>query len=270
MCIRDSSKPEYTATATVTAKAQGTSSSSQVLSFPEVATSNTVALRVTQKLNLNDSAGELTKRIKVRSGHSNLFTISITDRDPQQAASLANAVSEEAAGLYPKLNADTGTTVFDRDVQVARADFQKRYLDAAKALLTFNREHPNAAQSGNLDLAAQAMALRLQEQAASAAYTDFETQTTTDSVSQLAQATNFGAAVVDEAVAKPDTAARYLKVAYAAALALVLGIGLIFVLEYLDNTVREPEAVEELIGAPVVGIIPRATSQTLRPALGDG
>jgi capsular polysaccharide biosynthesis protein len=262
------SKPSYVATATVTAKAVGTSTTSQVLSFPEVATSNTVALQVIQKLHLDQSVDQFTKRIKVSSGHSNLFTISITDPNPPQAENLANAVSQAAAGLYPKLNADTGTTVFDQDVQVARADFQKRYLDAATALLTFNRQHPNAALSSNLDLAAQALALKLQEQAAAVAYTDFETQTTTDSVTQLSQATNFGAAVVDKAVAKPDTTARYLKVAYAAALALVLGIGLIFLLEYLDNSVREPEAVEDLVGSPVVGIIPRATPQTMRPAMG--
>jgi capsular polysaccharide biosynthesis protein len=59
-----------------------------------------------------------------------------------------------------------------------------------------------------------------------------------------------------------------LKVAYAAALALILGIGLIFVLEYLDNAIRDPEGVEEMVGAPVVAIVPRATAQTFRPAQG--
>ncbi|HVS06624.1 MAG TPA: Wzz/FepE/Etk N-terminal domain-containing protein [Candidatus Dormibacteraeota bacterium] len=262
------SKPEYKATATVTAKSQGTSSTSQVLSFPEVATSNTVALAVIKKLNLNETVDHLTQRVKVSSGRSDLYTISITDPDGQQAAGIANAVSQEAAAQYPTLNASVGSTVFDQDVQAARIDFQKRYEDTVKALVTFQRQHPNAAQSGDVNLVAQASSLALQEQAAATAYTDFETQTTNSSVSQLSQATSFGAAVVDQAVAKPDTSARYLKVAYAAALALVIGIGLIFLLEYMDNAVREPEAVEELIGSPVVGIIPRATSRTLRPARG--
>ncbi len=262
------SKPEYKATATVTAKAQGTSGTSQVLSFPEVATSNTVATSVIQKLNLSDTVDQLTKRIKVSSGRSDLFTISITDPDGERAAAIANSVSNEAAALYPKLNASVGTTVFDQDVHAARADFQKRYQDTVKARVTFERQHPNADKSGDVNLVAQDSGLKLEEQAAAAGYATFETQTTNDSVSQIAQATSFGAAVVDKAVAKPDTSSRYLKVAYAAALALVLGIGLIFLLEYMDNSIRDPEAVEELVGSPVVGIIPRASGRTLRPARG--
>ena len=74
------SKPEYKATATVTAKAQGTSSTGQGLSFPEVATSNTVAVQVIKKLNLNETVDSLTRRIKVSSGRSDLYTISITDQ----------------------------------------------------------------------------------------------------------------------------------------------------------------------------------------------
>ena len=112
------------------------------------------------------------------------------------------------------------------------------------------------------------MQLKLDEQAAATAYTDFVNGTTTDAVTQLGKTIDFGASVSNPAVARPDTSSRYLKVGYAAALALMLGIGLIFLLEYLDNSVRDPEAAEEMVGAPVVGIIPRATAHTLRPARG--
>ena len=50
------------------------------------------------------------------------------------------------------------------------------------------------------------------------------------------------------------------------ALALVVGIAMIFAVEYLDNSIREPEEVEQLLGAPVVGIIPQANARTLRTA----
>lgn len=261
-------KPDYKATATVTAKSQGTSSTNQVLSFPEVATSNQVALAVIKQLNLSDSVDGLVKRVKVNSGRSDLYTISITDPDAQRAAAIANAVSQQAAALYPKLNADVGTSVFDQDVQQARADFQKRYEDTVTAFVTFEKVHPSADKSGDVTLIAQHSFLQLQEQAAAAAFTTFENSTTNTSVNQLSQATSFGSAVVDPAVAKPDTTSRLLKVGYAAGLALALGIGLVFVLEYMDNSVREPEAVEEMFGSPIVGIIPRATNRTLRPARG--
>src|ERR1017187_6940456 len=37
---------------------------------------------------------------------------------------------------------------------------------------------------------------------------------------------------------------------------LVFGLLLAFAIESLDNTVKTPEAAEELIGAPVLGVIP--------------
>ena len=43
----------------------------------------------------------------------------------------------------------------------------------------------------------------------------------------------------------------------AAALGLVLGLGLAFFLEYLDDTLRHPEDMERLTHLPVLGVIPR-------------
>ncbi len=261
------SKPEYIATATVTAKSSG-AAAGQFVSFPEVATSNNVAVAAIKQLGLPITAAELINRIKVSSGRSTVFKISITDPDANRATAIANAVAQEAAVEYPKANTDPGSTVYDQDVKDARAAFQKYYADAATELVTFNRQHPNAVNSSDVALAVQAMQLRLQEQAAAAAYQDFENQTTTASVGQLSDTIKFGAAVTDRAAAKPDTSSRFLRVGYAGALAVILGIGLIFLLEYMDNSVRDPEGAEEMVGAPVVGIIPRATAQTLRTARG--
>ncbi len=40
------------------------------------------------------------------------------------------------------------------------------------------------------------------------------------------------------------------------ALGLVVGIGAIFLLEYLDRTIKHPEEVEQLLGLPTLGVIP--------------
>jgi capsular polysaccharide biosynthesis protein len=37
---------------------------------------------------------------------------------------------------------------------------------------------------------------------------------------------------------------------------LMVSVGIVFLLEYLDNTVKTQEDVEKLIGIPVIGIIP--------------
>jgi capsular polysaccharide biosynthesis protein len=265
------SKPQYKASATVQAKATGTSSTTattQTLSFQEVVASNKLAVTVIRDLSLNLSPDQLSKRINVTAGHSDLYTVSYTDANPDAAAAIANDVAKQAASLYEQTNASASSTVFDANVTAARADFLKRYVDADTALLTFVNAHPGAQSSKDISVATQYNELQLTVQAAAAAYQSFEQTTTTSTVTALSQANNFTASVLDPAVAKPDTTGRFLKVGYAAALALLLGIGLIYVLEYMDNSVREPEGVEEMIGAAVIGIIPKATPQTLRPARG--
>ena len=264
------SKPSYVASATVQAKATGASgaTATQTLSFQEVAASDTLAIAVVKKLNLNMTPAELTKRIKVTAGHSDLYTVTITDSSGDAATAMANAVAQEAAQLYQEKNATASSTVFQANIEAARSDFLKRFSDADRALLTFENQNPKLASSSDVALVTQYHQLQLDEQAASAAYQAFEQQTTADTVQALSQANNFTASVLDPAVAKPDTSSRYLKIAYAAALALLLGIGLIYLLEYMDNSIREPEGVEEMVGSPVIGIIPKATPQTLRPARG--
>ncbi|PGO26573.1 capsular biosynthesis protein [Bacillus cereus] len=48
-----------------------------------------------------------------------------------------------------------------------------------------------------------------------------------------------------------------LNIAIAAIIGMLLSIGLIFILEFLDNTVKKEEDVENLLGLPVLGIVAR-------------
>ncbi len=45
-------------------------------------------------------------------------------------------------------------------------------------------------------------------------------------------------------------------IAIAGVLGVMLGIGVVFLIEYLDNTIKSPEDIERYIGLPVLGIIP--------------
>ena len=265
-------KPTYVAAATVQAKVTtngNTLAPTQTLSFQEVVSSNTLALAVIKDLNLNMSPVDLTQLIRVTAGHSDLFTISITDPDPNEAVAIANSVAKESVLIYQTKNAVADTTVFDNNVVEQRKAFLKRFDEAEQALLQFQADHPKILQqTSDIDLQTKYQELILDQLATGAAYSAFQQQTTTSLVNAISEATHFSASVLDTAIAKPDLSSRYTKVAYAAALALVLGVGLIFLLEYMDNSIREPESVEEMIGAPVVGIIPKATSQTLRSSTG--
>ncbi|HBW37321.1 YveK family protein [Desulfosporosinus sp. BICA1-9] len=64
--------------------------------------------------------------------------------------------------------------------------------------------------------------------------------------------------IVDTAVIpdKPIKPSKTLNVLIAFVVGLMASVGLVFLLEYLDNTVKTSSDVEKLLGIPVLGIIP--------------
>src|SRR5206468_6466399 len=98
----------------------------------------------------------------------------------------------------------------------------------------------------------QYLVLLLNERAAAQEYQDFNTDVSKARIDEINSAQDFEARVVDQAIAKPDTTTRILKIVYAGLLGLVIGVGIALAVEYLDNSVREPEEVEQLLGAPVI------------------
>jgi capsular polysaccharide biosynthesis protein len=89
-----------------------------------------------------------------------------------------------------------------------------------------------------------------------------------DRLLRIASITGFDARVLDQAVATPDTSGHLVNVVSAGAIALLIGIALVFLLDYLDTAIRAPEVAEEIVGAPVIGVIPRATVHSLRSIKG--
>jgi capsular polysaccharide biosynthesis protein len=259
------SKPQYTATATVVAK------SGLALGFADVATSNTVIARAISDAGGGLSVDQLANRIHISSPRTNVYKIAVTDADPGRAAALANAVAKEGAADYHVLAGGSNQSLAN-DLQKSGSIFRDQYLAAAKALVDFGRQHPEAVGTNphprDSDTGAKGLQLQLDERAASDAYIRFEQQVTAARVEDLVSARNYPASVTDEAVAVLDSTGRILRIGYAAGLAFAVGLGLIFLLEYLDHSIHLPEEAEEMTGSPVIGVIPRGTSRTLRPAKG--
>ncbi|AOM13971.1 MULTISPECIES: YveK family protein [Bacillus cereus group] len=61
----------------------------------------------------------------------------------------------------------------------------------------------------------------------------------------------------------PIKPAPMLNVAIAFSVGLIVSVGLAFLLEYLDNTVKKEEDVENLLGLPVLGIVARMDEETM-------
>jgi capsular polysaccharide biosynthesis protein len=57
----------------------------------------------------------------------------------------------------------------------------------------------------------------------------------------------------------PDSPKPMLNIAIAFFLGLMVSVGLVFLLEYLDNTIKTPDDIEKLLGIPVIGTIPLIT-----------
>src|ERR1700687_440108 len=129
------SKPSYIATATVQAKATASgSTATQTLSFQEVVASDTLALAVVKQLYLTETPAELTKRIKVTAGHSDLYTVTITDPNADRATAIANEVAQQAAQIYQEKNATASSKVFEANIAAARATILKRFTNTGRAL----------------------------------------------------------------------------------------------------------------------------------------
>jgi capsular polysaccharide biosynthesis protein len=194
--------------------------------------------------------------------------VTITDANPESAAAVANEIAGEATALYIQLGAPPSNIVVDPGLAKARDALRQAYVAATTARLKFQVQHPNAANSKDLNLVTQALQLQVDEDAAVAAYRGVLDQMSRDQLLRIAAATGFDARVVDQAVATPDTSGRVFNVLSAGALALLIGIGLVFLLDYLDTAIRAPEVAEEIVGAPVIGVIPRATTHSLRAMKG--
>jgi capsular polysaccharide biosynthesis protein len=260
------SKPSYAASATVLARNGG--KEAIVVSFSQASSSNTVATAVIQKIGLNESVDHLIKRIHVSPASSSLYRITVNDASPNRASAVANEVARQATALFLQMNTEIATTAIDRALIKARDELQQQYGTASTARIKFQQQHPNAAASKDVSVAVQALELQVEEEAAAGAYRTALEQVNRIRINNVQQAATYDARLVDEAVAVPDTGGRMVEILSAGALALLVGIGLVFLLEYLDNAIREPEVVEEMVGAPVIGIIPRATTHSLRAVKG--
>ncbi|QHS23487.1 capsular biosynthesis protein [Virgibacillus sp. MSP4-1] len=57
-----------------------------------------------------------------------------------------------------------------------------------------------------------------------------------------------------------------LNIAIALVLGAMIGVGLAFLLEYLDNTIKTEEDVENHLGLPVLGVVAQIKDEDIRPA----
>jgi capsular exopolysaccharide synthesis family protein len=193
---------------------------------------------------LGDDAAKISSISAAAVGSTDLISVTVSSPSPEVAQAGANAM----ATIYVKQRKDQEIGSF-----TARADeLRSKALDLDAQIAAIDTQLADKATP-----ATQADVLRSQRAALVAQQADLRTRATQFDVEA---ATRSGAAEVAETATVPTSPyspTPKRDAALAGALALLVGIGLAFLLVRLDNGVRTVEDVENLAGdVPVLGGIP--------------
>lgn len=234
-----SSSPDYTQLLT-----------SQQLSttYAAVATTRPILEAVISKLGLSMTPDDLLKQVSATAaGGSTLLTISATDSDPDRAAAIANAMAERlvatssaiqgrAADIQASIDADLSAT----QQQIVATQSRITAL-SNQATLTAGEETELATLQGRLVTLRSTYATLL----------GFSSASATNLIS-----------IVEPAAAPqtPISPRPLLNTLVAGLVGLLIAAGVVFLVEYLNDSLRNPEEVEEATGLSTLGTIGRMRS----------
>lgn len=215
--------------------------------YATVATTRPVLERVIERLGLIDTPGDLARLVSAGAAPDGaLLTVSGRDGDPIRAAALANALAEELIAASPSVqgqqtdvlqSVDEDLKAIQEDIRVAQAEIQ--------ALVEQPSRTP--AQESRLDtLRGRVIDLR----------SSYATLLSFSPTSASNLMTIIQPATPPEGSIQPRP---LLNAALAAVVAFLVVSGAIFVIEYLDDAIKDPEQVEEIIGVPTLASIERMT-----------
>ncbi|KAF0207717.1 MAG: hypothetical protein FD171_1564 [Actinobacteria bacterium] len=246
--------PSYEGTAKVLISGQDTGSAilgtaiSALSSQPERGLQTQVQLmqlrplaeNVIRTLGLKTEPEALLGQIQVTAvGQTDIVEVKVTAGDPRLASQIANAMAEEFV---------TWSKEYKREsIKAAADEVQSRLEQSKQEVLELGRKISAQGKSDDLSaelaivtgtyttLAGKLEELRIQEQLE----------------------TGSGRVVSPAAITEEPVAPNPKRNgALGLAVGLIFGLGMAFLYEYLDNTIKSSEEAETLFGAPVLGLIP--------------
>lgn len=169
----------------------------------------------------------------------------VEDRIEKKTAEIVNSRTEAYDPLYQELNSEIITLQVQQVTSDARkAVYQNRIEEIESDLADFPEEELEYSR------------LLREKNVAEEIYLLLRNRKEEISIQQAMQTSDI---FVIEDAHLPGTPIKpnlILNLAVAALLALMLSVGIIFLLDYLDNTIKNEEQLEEISGLPVLGIIP--------------
>ncbi len=181
------------------------------------------------------------KRVTVATvGQTNLVKITVTIADPAKAALIANTIAEQ---YVESARAAQRASLAD-----AADEVQKRLDQAEADILELGRRESR--RSGKTDELAASL------QIATGTYTTLAEKLEQLRINERLESGPgrvVSLAVVDVEAVSPKPLRNAL---LGLAVGLVFGLGMAFLYEYLDNTIKSTEETERIFGAPVLGTVP--------------
>ncbi len=199
-----------------------------------------LAERTIRKLGLKMTPEQLLTKVEFKAvGQTNIVEITAKAGDAKQAADIANTLADEFVAWSKE---------YKRESIRAAADEVERRLESAKQeIIDLGREISERGKSDELS-AELAIAIN--------SYTDLAGRLEELRIQEQLEAGS-GRVVSPAVVAAEPVEPRPLRnAALGLVVGLVFGLGMAFLYEYLDDTVKSTEQVEQLVGAPVLGVIP--------------
>ena len=224
--------------------------------YAELVRQGPVTSAVIERLGLERSPEQLAEQIGTRiySG-AQLLEIQVTDTDPEAAALIANALADELIRRSP---ASGGS-------DPAQQEFIRRQLEELQVKVTDVNERINALTTSLADLTSAAEIQDAQDRIAALEEVKNRYQMTYANLLDSYQAESPNVLSLFEPAVPPQwpiASKTKLIVAIASMAGVGLALGAIFLMEYLDTSLRWEEAgTQSILEMPVLGVIPQQTSR---------
>jgi non-specific protein-tyrosine kinase len=238
------------------------SGSKLAATYAQVMTQRPVLQEVIDTLNLDLNPSSLAGDVNVSvSSETQLMRITVESGDPQQAADLANAIPV----IFARQNAARQATRYvdskdnlTKELEVLQTDIDQKQaqLSALGTGDTTNKQGDISRLQTELTQLQQSRAGILQS------FVNIrlaETQST-DNITVVEPAT------VPTAPIRPRI---FQNVLLASVFGLMLSLGLIFLIEYLDDRIRTPDQIDQHLGLPVIGLIAKIQLNSRNPIGAD-
>lgn len=214
--------------------------------YAELLRQRPVLEEVIKELNLRTDPDTLDKQIQVSPVRdTNLLSLSVRDSDANRAANIANKMVEVFINQTQQYQSERYASSL-KDLQT-QLDTLDKEMSTTQARLD--------ALAGSTDANDVAERTRLQSLLVEDRQSESSLRQSYDNI-RLAQAqTSDTINVVETALPGRKVTSLALNVLLGVVAGLVLAVGLVFLIEYLRETVTSHEEIEDLIGAPTLGVI---------------